>query len=154
MPLLDAVQASSLAQTIAESRWITAVLSSTHLLGFTLLMGSAVLGHLRLAGVFLRDRPVGDVTRAASRGLFVGLTVSAATGLFLFVPRASSAAGNSTFQLKLLLLLAALVVQTLALPWVARQPAEPVGAARVTGSVGLLLWLGVAVAGCAYILFE
>jgi hypothetical protein len=51
------------------------------------------------------------------------------------------------------LLFTAVGVQALAVPRVAqawRQPAS----AYATGAAGLALWLGLALAGCAFILFE
>jgi hypothetical protein len=153
MPWLDSVQTSALAQAIGNSRWATAVLSSLHLVGFTLLMGSTLISNLRLLGAVLPDRPIDEVTRPAARAAWIALAISAATGSLLFVPRASGAVANPTFQLKMLLLATAVGVQALALPRVAHSPLQP-AAARVTGAAGLVLWLGLALAGCAFILFE
>lgn len=151
---LDAVQASAFAQAIAQSRWMTAALSSTHLVGFTLIVGSALIGNLRLLGAFLPDRPIAEVTSTASRAVFIGLGISIGTGALLFAPRAGSAVGNSIFQMKMLLLVVASGVQALVVPRVAQRVVEPVVAARISGVIGLCLWLGVALAGCAFILLE
>ena len=47
-------RSSWLAHVIAESQWLTAALSSLHLLGFTLVMGSALLSNLRMLGLPVR----------------------------------------------------------------------------------------------------
>ena len=116
-------------------------------------MGSTLISNLRLVGVFLADRPLDEVTRPAARAAWIALVISAATGGLLFVPRASGAVENPTFQLKMLLLFTAVGVQALAVPRVAHARLQP-AAARATGAAGLLLWLGLALAGCAFILFE
>ena len=151
--MLEALQDSWIAHAIGESQMLTASLSALHLLGFTLVMGSAVLANLRLMGLVLADLPFSDVMRPASRGLAVGLVVSATTGFLLFMPRAEGAAGNSTFRLKLSLLVAALLAHLFVADRVAA-PSSAAAAARAVGATGLLLWFGVALAGCAFILLE
>lgn len=152
MAWLDALQASAFAQAVAESRWASAILSSVHLVGFTLVMGAAVVTHLRLVGVFSADRPAVEVTGPAWRIMRLGLVLSVVTGGLMFMPRAAGAAANWVFQLKMLLLAGGLALQVTAVPHAAR-----VGIGqRVTalGIAGLVVWVGLALAGCAFILFE
>jgi hypothetical protein len=153
--LLEALQDSWLAHTIGESQMLTASLSALHLVGFTLVMGSALVSGLRLLGVTLREVGAIDVIRPATRVLLVGLSVSAVTGSLLFVPRAAGAAANDIFRLKLTLLLGAVLVHFAITRRVAgRGGAGDTGAQRATGALGLALWVGVALAGCAFILLE
>ena len=105
---------------------------------------------LRRLGLVLRDRPVAEVTGPISRGMSIGLAVSVTTGLLLFAPRASAAAGNSIFQTKMLLLLTAAVFQFA----VARRLDARSRMLKLTGSMQLALWFSVAIAGCAFILLE
>jgi hypothetical protein len=153
MPFLDALQSSAFARAIAESRWAAAIFSSVHLVGFTVVLGSALVANLRLMGALLPDRPSAEIVRPTARGLIVGIVISVTTGFVLFAPRAVAAANNSTFRLKMFLLVTAaiyhLVIQRTI---VMRQPSP--AAARALGGVGILLWVGLAVAGCAFILFE
>lgn len=154
MTLFDALQASALGHAIAESRWATAILSAVHLIGFTLVMGSAVVTNLRLVGALLPDRPAADIMRPATRGLAIGLAISAATGVLLFTPRAAHAAVNSIFQVKMLLLVSAVTWHVLVQPRFAARTPEPAATVRLLGATGLALWVGLAVAGCLFILFE
>jgi hypothetical protein len=154
MSLFDALQASALAHAIAESRWATAILSAVHLIGFTVVMGSALVTNLRLVGALFPERPATDVMRPATRALAVGLAISAATGALLFAPRAAHAAVNSIFQVKMLLLASAVTWHATVQPRVASRMPEPVAAVRVLGATGLALWVSLALAGCAFILFE
>ena len=152
--MLDALQHSWLAQTIAESQMLTAALSAAHLLGFTLVMGSAVVANLRLMGVMFADQPATQITQPARRALLLGACLSAATGLLLFMPRASGAVANDFFRVKMMLLAIALLVLTTVQGKVARREATERGAARIVGAIGLALWIGVAAAASAFILLE
>lgn len=149
-PLLAWVQQSRIAAIIAQSSLVTGLLSGLHLLGLTLVVGGALVSGLRRLGFVLVDRPVTDVTRPISRGMSIGLAVSVSTGLLLFAPRASAAAGNSFFQTKMILLLAAAVFQ-FAVAW--RLDARS-RMRQLTGTIQLALWFSVALAGCAFILLE
>ena len=148
------IQATDVAATVRDSLLLTGVLSATHLLGFTLVTGGAFVANLRLLGVLLTNHPVLDVTRPAGRGVAVGLGISLATGLLLFAPRASAASVNSIFQLKMLLLgLAAAFHFTIHRSVTRRELVAP-AVLRAIGGTGFVLWTGVALAGCAFILFE
>jgi len=149
-PLLTWIQATRIATTIGGSTSLTGFLSAIHLLGLTLVVGGALVSSLRMLGIILTDRPMSDVTPAPVRGMMVGLTISVASGLLLFAPRAAAAVDNSFFQVKMLLLSAAIAFHFAVYRGASRRPDD----ARLTGGVGLILWFGVAVAGCAFILLE
>ena len=152
--MLEALQDSWLAHEIGESQMITASLSSLHLIGFTLVMSSALVSGLRMLGVTLREVSAINVIRPATRALLIGLSISAVTGALLFIPRAAGAAANSVFRLKMTLLLGALVMHFAVTRRVASRGAGDTAAQRATGAVGLALWVGVALAGLAFILLE
>ena len=149
-PLLAWIQATRIATTIGGSSSLTGFLSAIHLLGLTLLVGGALVFRLRMMGIVLADRPMGDVTPAPVRGMAVGLTISVASGLLLFASRVAAAGDNSLFQVKMLLLSAAIAFHFAVYRGASRRTDD----ARLPGGVGLILWFGVAVAGCAFILLE
>jgi hypothetical protein len=151
--LLESLQSSRLSTAIGGSTPLLGLLSAIHLLGLTLLVGGALVSSLRLFGVVLADRPVGDVTSAPFRGMAIGLSISMASGLLLFAPRAPAAFENGIFRIKMLLLLAAALLHVAIQRRVARRPEAPRYLVRLAGASGLL-WFGVAAAGCAYILLE
>lgn len=152
--MLESLQASALATLIGQSQFWLASLSAVHLIGFTLVMSAALVTNLHLAGALLRDRPSREVVRPATRLLLTGLAVSALTGALMFLPRAASAAANPTFRTKLSLLLAASVLALVVQPRVTAGATAPGAPARLLGGAGLVLWLGVALAACAFILLE
>jgi hypothetical protein len=146
--MLDWLEATTLARTVAASADITAWLSAVHAVGFALVMGSALVGNLRGLGAVLPQCTIADVVRPANRAILLGLAISVATGALLFSARAADAAANGSFRLKMLLLLLAAAFQ---LTFVRRAPPEYV---RAASAVGLSLWLGLALAACAFILLE
>ena len=148
------LEGSGVATTVRDSLMLTAALSAAHLIGFTLVTGGALVANLNLLGVLFQDRPALDVTRPATRGIALGLTVSVVTGVLLFGPRATVASGNSIFQTKMALLLAAVVFHLAVHQRVARNESAAGATRRVTAVAGLLLWTGLALAGCAFILLE
>ena len=137
-------QNSAVASAVGNSPTITAVLSAFHALGFTFIMGGALFANLGKLGALFPSRPVREVTGPGSRLIALGLALSLPTGLLLFGPKAVAAGHNSTFQLKLLLILAASAVQFGLL----RRNT------RAVGALGLSLWIGLALTACAFILLE
>jgi high-affinity Fe2+/Pb2+ permease len=151
--MLDWLETTAWAQAIAQSLMLTAWLSAAHVLGFTLVTGSALVANLRLLGLSLAQRPVTEVTQPAGRGIALGLAVSVVTGVLLFSGRAARVAASDFFQLKMLLLLAAAGFH---FTWLRHVSGRATARAvlRATGAVGLSLWLALAAAACAFILFE
>ena len=148
------LQTTPVATAVGGSVALTGTLSAIHLLGFTLVTGGALVAHLRLLGVLLTDRAVLDVVRPAGRGVAVGLLLSVTSGALLFAPRAADAAANATFQVKMLLLVAAAAFHVTIHRAASRREDTSRIALTVVGGVGLLLWASVAVAGTAFILLE
>ncbi len=150
--MLEALQSSAAATAIGQSQAWLASLSALHLVGFTLVLGSGLVANLALIGAVFGDRAPLDVLRPSARLLAAGLVISAGTGALQFLPRAEGTAVNGTFQLKLLLVALAALVQMFAAPRVAS--AGRTAAARLCGAAGLALWLGAAVTACVFILLE
>jgi hypothetical protein len=136
-----------------ESQILTGLLSGSHLIGLTLIVGGALVTGLRLMGVIMPGTPVADVVAAPIRGMTVGLAISVASGLLMFAPRASAAAGNGFFQLKMSLLVAAACFHFAVIRRLSRVDASP-RLLQGIGAVGFALWFSVAVAGCAFIFLE
>ena len=147
-------EGTGIATTVRDSLMLTGALSAVHLVGFTLVTGGALVANLNLLGVLFRERPPVDVTRPATRGIAVGLAISVLTGMLLFGPRATVASVNSIFQTKMALLVAASAFHVTVHQRVARNEAATGVARRATAAAGLLLWIGLALAGCAFILLE
>jgi len=148
------LESSGLARTVGESVQITAWLSAVHLIGFTLVMSAGVTWSLYASGVALRAASRASVTLPSIRLLALGLSLSLITGFALFAPRASYTAQSHVFQLKMVLLLGAAVVQLALSNWVLRKPNAVVGTLRAGGVLTGTLWASLAVTACWFILFE
>ncbi len=147
------LEGTRVAMMVRESLLLTGALSAVHLLGFTLVTGGALVANLNLLGVLFRGRPAIEVTRPATRGIFVGLAISLLTGALLFGPRATAASANGIFQTKMALLLAAIVFHLTLHQRAARREVAGVQR-RAVALVGLLLWIGLGMSGAAFILLE
>ena len=152
--VLGWIQTTRIATTIGGSTLLTGFISGIHLLGLTLLVGAALVSSLRMVGIILTDRPLSEVTPGPRRGMVIGLAISVVSGLLLFTPRAAAAADNSFFQIKMTLLGAAALFYFAVYRGVSRRTDADSPVVKLTGGIGLTLWLGVAFAGCAFILFE
>lgn len=152
--MLDALQASWLARAVNQSQLATASLSSLHLIGFTLVMGSMLVCSLHLLGLLLAEQPSSAIVRPASRALIAGLCISGVTGLLLALPRAYGAAMNPTFRLKMLLIVAGVLLHAFIVVPLAARASAGVWTRRLSGLASFVVWAGVAVAGCAFILLE
>jgi hypothetical protein len=147
------IEASSLATTIRDSTILTGGLSGLHLIGLTLLVGSALVSCAALAGFVASDQPIAELTRAARRASIVGLCLSVTTGLLLVSFRLSMSTANRAFQIKMLFIVVAALFQFLVSAPAARGR-RTVLSPGLAGGIAFLLWFGVVLSGCAFILFE
>ena len=145
------LQSTLVASTIAQSQMLTAVLSAVHVVGLALVVGSAFVTALALTGLAFPSRSAAEIA-TAGRAVLIGLSISVVTGVLLFSARAEAASQNGFFQLKMLLIVSAALCQ-LVIQGVARR-ALTSRAAPAAGVLGLALWVGVVLAGCAFILLE
>jgi len=153
-PIFLRLERARIAKDISSSLPLTAGLSAVHLIGFTLIMSGAMLANLRLAGVLFRVQPLADIRRPAERAIGAGLLVSITTGLLLFSPRATDASQNTFFQAKMAALAAACFCQFVLQRVIVSASSDRSAAARAIGVAGVLLWLTLAIAACAFVLLE
>ena len=152
-PFFSQVEASAVATAIRDSVLLTGTLSGLHLIGLTLLVGSVLVSSTRLVGLQFNDQPIAEVTRAARRGSVLGLALSVSTGLLLVAPRIATASTDRIFIIKMLILCTAAVFHFAVYQPAARGLRSAVSPA-IAGGVTFLLWFGVVLAGCAFILLE
>jgi hypothetical protein len=154
MTLLAWIQSTGVATSIAGSRALTGALSSAHLVGLTLLVGSALVRSLRAFGALLPDVRADQVVGATNRGVALGSAISIATGALLWSARAQEAAANGYFQIKMGLVLTAVVVQVVVASRAASARTRQDPPSPALHGFALLLWFGVVLAGCAFIFVE
>jgi hypothetical protein len=145
---LVAVEASGIAQTMRRSVWLYPLANVLHVLAAMAFFAAVAAMDVKVlrststieARAFIaRLRPVAIV--------MLGLQI--VTGVMLFLPEATHVAANPIFQLKLAVILMALL--NVALLEFAVRRSLPSGAPRSAGLVAagasLVLWLGVAALG-------
>ena len=143
------LEASGFSSWAKESPSAYPVANVVHLLGLVMLVGGIGVIDLRAAGLW-RAIPLAPLVRALTPVAIAGIFVLAGSGSVLFAADARALATSDTFQLKLLLIVAALANAFLFRLFWGRAIAltgEAPRPARLMATISLLLWLGVATAG-------
>jgi hypothetical protein len=147
------LEQSPIGAAVRQSLWLFPAIETVHLLGMTILVGTAAAFDLRLLGWGLQRTRVADLVRRLLPWTWVGFGLQVVTGGLLFSSEASKMYVNPAFRLKMLLIILA-GAQALIFQLVAgrkvdawdERAAVPI-AARIGGLISILLWIGVVAAG-------
>ena len=146
--VLTALQNSAVAHAVSKSNhMVGASLQIVHVIGFILLLSSIVLICLRLLGLVFAQQPIPKVGRDATRLIWLGLTLTVVSGTLMFVSSPRLYAYNPAFELKMLLLVVAVLVQVLLFRRVCADESPRPALARATVALSLGAWFGVGLAG-------
>jgi hypothetical protein len=146
--VLADLQNSALAHAISKSNHlIGASLQILHILGFILLLSSITVISLRLLGLTFRNQPIERVARDGTRLIWIGLALAVASGTLMFVSGARHYGYNWAFEMKMGLLLAAVLAQVLLFRRVTAMQLPRPALARVSAGLSLTLWFSVGLAG-------
>jgi len=141
---------SSLAVFIRQSPLLFPAIEIVHIVGFIVLVGSAVLFDLRLLGVAkkLSVKDVADYVLPWSRR---SLIVVVPSGLLLFISQAEALSTNVVFGLKLILILMAFtnagIFHRFTFPSVSNWSTSTPPAAKAAAFISLALWTSVITCG-------
>jgi hypothetical protein len=146
------IEGSALGVAMRKSLWLYPTVETVHIVGLALLFGSIAVLDLRLLGL---GRGI-SVKRLAAHVLpwtAAGFVLVVPTGLAMFTAHASDFIGNSTFVLKICLIMAAGVNAAVfhaatfrkADAWDVEAP--PPAAARLQGALSLAIWISVIACG-------
>ena len=102
------LETSGVAVAMRQWLWLYPTVEIAHILGFVVLVGSAVMFDLRLLGLS-RGIPASALAAHLLPWARLALAVVAPTGFLMFIAHATEFAFNPAFQLKLLLIAAALL---------------------------------------------
>jgi hypothetical protein len=143
------LESTAPAIAISESSWLFPGIESVHVLAITMVVGSITMVDLRLLGVNLRDRPVGELIDEILPWTWTSFAVAVCSGALLFSSNATHYWGTVPFRAKMLLLILAGVNMTVfhattlrSVEVWGRRPHTP-RAAKISGGVSLGLWIGV-----------
>jgi hypothetical protein len=143
---------TAVSQTIQSKSWIVPSVQTVHILSIAVVMTSALMIDLRLIGIFARDQSFERVSARFLPFIWWPLLVLLLTGAVMIVGEPARSLKNPVFQLKMVLLAAAMSITCL-LWLLGRNPAfgEPAARRRVAAPVmalaSLLLWTGIIFAG-------
>lgn len=151
--LLEWLSQTPLARWMQDEIWAFPIAEIVHIFGISLLVGAAALFDLRLLGVSRHAISVRFAVRFLLRAARVGFVIAISSGVLLFVSNAQSFAVNRAFQVKMLLLVAALAnilifhfgVYRSVASWDINAQAPL--AARVAALISLGSWLAIIAAG-------
>jgi hypothetical protein len=141
--------ASLFGRGIRESAWLFPVIEVFHLLALALLGGILILVNLSLAGRRFGNTSTPELARDLRPWMFGSILVMLVSGFLLFSTEAVKMYGNWAFQLKMTLLLLALVFTLTVHHRVIMSQRAPLALRRLAAGVSLLLWLGVGLGGRA-----
>jgi hypothetical protein len=144
--------ATSLSHTIQTVTWIIPTLQTIHILCVAIVFSSAVLVDLRIFRVFERDEPLREVARRFLPPIWPVLLILLITGSLLIIGEPRRSLVNTTFYLKMALLLVAILLtatlqrMVLASPGVFEDRSRQM-AGRALATVSILVWCGILFAG-------
>lgn len=149
---LIALQSLEPVVALRRSTWVYPFVNAGHIAGLALLFGAIMPMDLRLLGAWPQV-PLRTVANVTVPIAITGLLLAATTGTLLFSVRAVEYARIELFQVKLLLIVAAITNALLlrrTSAWQAFVEGDLVGTSprlRVAGALSIALWLTVIVCG-------
>ena len=147
---LEQTQLSLAVQTHA---WVVPTVQSIHILGIATVATSALMINLRLLGLYAADQPLKEVFARFLPFVAWPLVVLLLTGIVMIAGEPPRSLKNPVFQLKMVLLVAAIAATATAKLALRRNPAfgdAPAGrraGATALASVSMLLWVSIIFAG-------
>jgi Family of unknown function (DUF6644) len=143
--------ATSLSREIQTAAWIIPAVQTVHILGVAVLISSVILVHLRVLRVLQRDVPLADVAQRFLPVIWPVLLVLLVSGSVLIIGEPRRSLLNTTFYLKMALLLVAIVL-TAALQSSFGSTFRERGrgwrvASRLAAVLSILVWCSILIAG-------
>jgi len=150
--ILESVQSSAVAEWMRDTNPAMQIVESMHVLAAVFVLGTVLIADLRLLGITDSQRAFTRIGRETLPLTWAAFALAVITGSLMFTTSAQTYFGNTAFQLKALVLLAAglnmLLFQLLTARGIAAWDfGKPPRAARIAGVVSLLLWAAVVLLG-------
>ena len=149
MSFLESLQSSPVGQLIGGTdHLVGAAFQYIHIVGLVSLLTGVLLVALRLVGLGLRQQSLAEVAQLARPFVWWGLAIAVISGGLMFASTAVIYVTKEALQLKLVLLVLAVLLQA---GLIRRLITKPAGQVLATGGAlaSLTLWFGVGLAGRA-----
>ena len=151
--LLTQIEAWPAAQATRESAWLFPAIESVHVVAITLVVGSIMVVDLRLLGFTSNRKPVSELATEVLPWTWGLFAVAVASGLGMFISKATGYFDNVPFRIKMVLIaLAGLNMIVFHLTayrsvhhWDQEKPT--LLAAKISSGLSLAFWIGVVAAG-------
>jgi uncharacterized membrane protein SirB2 len=104
------IDQTAVSEWIKQAVWVVPTVQTVHILAIAVVASSALMLDLRLIGVFWGNRPLETVKARFLPLIWWPLLLLLATGIIMITAEPARSLKNPAFQLKMLLLIAALVV--------------------------------------------
>jgi uncharacterized membrane protein SirB2 len=146
------IDQTALSQWIQVAGWVVPTVQTIHILAIAVVASSALMLDLRLIGAFWANRPIEAVKARSLPLIWWPLLVLLGTGIIMIAAEPARSLKNPAFQLKMGLLIAALVVTWL-FQFLHRRNAAfgdvrgPRAAAVTLAIVSIMLWSSIIFAG-------
>jgi hypothetical protein len=148
-PVFEWAEKSWFSDVIRGSTIYFPIIETFHLFALTVLFGAVVIINLRLVGLVMRDQPISQVGRDLKPWIGWSLAVILVSGAMLAASEALKCWGSEPFRIKMTFLFSAIVFHfTIQRRLVNKDRVHP-WLGKLTGTVSILLWLGVGLGGKA-----
>jgi uncharacterized membrane protein len=144
---------TSVSKLIEDISWIVPLVQTIHILALAIILSSAAMLNLRLMGLAGRRVTIAGMSERFLPWVWAALAVLAVTGIILIVGEPERSLPNFSFQLKMALL-AAVIVITIVFQRTIKRNADYWDlspgrrrSARVTAVLSLAMWMAIAVCG-------
>src|SRR5438445_13612018 len=104
------LEQTPLSQAIQSTSWVVPAVQTIHILAIAAVMSSVLMLDLRLLGVVGTDQPLARVTSRFRPVIWWTLPILLATGAVMIIGEPARSLANPVFQLKMALLVAAIIV--------------------------------------------
>jgi hypothetical protein len=131
---------------INSHEWVFPVVQSFHFIGFAFSIGTIAIIDLRVFGFGMRRQKAPELAADLAPWTLLGIATMLVSGFLMFSTDAVTYHNNLSFQIKMTVLMVALVFHFTVHRRALRSDASGVGAKVVAGA-SLLLWTTVVVAG-------
>lgn len=146
--LLVVIQNSAVAHAVSKSNHLVgAALQVVHVFGFITLLAALVLISLRVLGLALTRQTIPEVARDSTRLIWIGLALAVASGTLMFVATPMLYFYKWAFELKMVLLVVAVVLQATLFRKVSQSESPNPLFAKTSVVLSLLAWFGIGFAG-------
>ena len=151
--LLESLQSSPWAVFIHKTPWAFTTIEVVHVFAVSMVIGTIAIVDLRLLGLASTKRPFAELSRQVLPFTWAAFVIAVIAGVLLFISRATEYFVNTTFWIKMSIMVLAgtnmLIFEFITVRGVQKwdlEPSPPLPA-RLAGGISLVCWVLVFIFG-------